>query len=164
MLSKPIPKSYWVIPGLLLAGEYPRNPDEPSSIEKLQALTDAGITVFIDLTTPADGLISYRSLLQRINASAEHHSFPIPDVSIPQSSETTAKVLDLLDQTMSIGRGVYLHCWGGVGRTGTIVGCWLARHGLSGRMALETLAAFGGIAPNPVSDSPQRPISSAGIS
>lgn len=142
MLSKPIPNSYWVIPGLLLAGEYPRNPDEPSSIEKLQALTDGGITVFIDLTTPADGLISYRSLLQRINASAEHHSFPIPDVSIPQSSETTAKVLDLLDQTMSIGRGVYLHCWGGVGRTGTIVGCWLARHCLSGTMALETLGSL----------------------
>ncbi len=24
---------------------------------------------------------------------------------------------------------VYVHCWGGVGRTGTVVGCWLLRHG-----------------------------------
>ena len=23
---------------------------------------------------------------------------------------------------------VYVHCWGGVGRTGTVVGCWLVRH------------------------------------
>ena len=25
-----------------------------------------------------------------------------------------------------------MHCWGGVGRTGTVVGCWLVRHGLDG--------------------------------
>jgi protein-tyrosine phosphatase len=25
---------------------------------------------------------------------------------------------------------VYVHCWGGIGRTGTVVGCWLMRHGL----------------------------------
>ncbi len=142
MPSNPIPHSYWIIPGRLLAGEYPRNFDEPSSLEKLQALTDAGITFFIDLTTPADGLTSYRTLLQHINASAEYHSFPIPDVSVPQSSETTVQVLDLVDQAVATGRGVYLHCWGGIGRTGTMVGCWLARHGLSGTMALEKLASL----------------------
>lgn len=31
---------------------------------------------------------------------------------------------------------VYLHCWGGIGRTGTIVGCWLARNGFPGKAAL----------------------------
>jgi hypothetical protein len=34
---------------------------------------------------------------------------------------------------------VYLHCWGGVGRTGLIVGCWLARHGYKGQAALDRL-------------------------
>lgn len=142
MPSSPILHSYWVIPGRLLAGEYPRNLDEPSSMEKLQALTDAGITVFIDLTTPADGLSPYRTLLQRINVTAECHWVPIPDVSVPQSAETTAQVLDLMDQAVAKGQGVYLHCWGGIGRTGTIVGCWLARHGLTGTMALEKLASL----------------------
>ena len=27
------------------------------------------------------------------------------------------------------GRKVYVHCWGGVGRTGTVVGCYLVRQG-----------------------------------
>lgn len=30
-------------------------------------------------------------------------------------------------------------CWGGVGRTGVIIGCWLARHGRSGCEALARL-------------------------
>jgi hypothetical protein len=28
------------------------------------------------------------------------------------------------------GEGVYIHCWGGVGRTGTVVACLLAKEGL----------------------------------
>ena len=31
-------------------------------------------------------------------------------------------------------------CWGGVGRTGTTVGCWLVRHGRTGDEALAHLA------------------------
>ena len=27
------------------------------------------------------------------------------------------------------GRRVYVHCWGGLGRTGVVIGCWLVRHG-----------------------------------
>jgi protein-tyrosine phosphatase len=26
---------------------------------------------------------------------------------------------------------IYFHCWGGKGRTGTVVGCYLARHGFA---------------------------------
>jgi protein tyrosine/serine phosphatase len=32
---------------------------------------------------------------------------------------------------LAAGRNVYVHCWGGSGRTGTVVGCWLRRHGLA---------------------------------
>ena len=31
------------------------------------------------------------------------------------------------------------NCWGGVGRTGTVVGCYLARRGLTGAQALARL-------------------------
>jgi len=34
---------------------------------------------------------------------------------------------------------VYVHCLGGIGRTGTVVGCYLVRHGLPGEEALEHL-------------------------
>jgi protein tyrosine/serine phosphatase len=52
------------------------------------------------------------------------------------------KVLDSIDGALSAGRTVYVHCWGGVGRTGMAVGCYLVRHGLSGEKALAQLAEW----------------------
>jgi hypothetical protein len=43
---------------------------------------------------------------------------------------------------LQAGRKIYLHCWGGIGRTGTTVGCYLVRQGKSGAEALEQLAAW----------------------
>ena len=58
---------------------------------------------------------------------------------MPCSPELTAAALDAIDEHMSQGRTVYVHCMGGIGRTGTIVGCWMARHGLTGQAALDRL-------------------------
>jgi protein tyrosine/serine phosphatase len=35
---------------------------------------------------------------------------------------------------------VYVHCVGGIGRTGTVVGCWLIRHGMQPEQAFRHLA------------------------
>ena len=43
---------YWVVPGKLLAGEYPRNFDEESSVGKIDVLIKLGVRAFIDLTGP----------------------------------------------------------------------------------------------------------------
>jgi protein-tyrosine phosphatase len=53
--------------------------------------------------------------------------FPIQDVSVP-SVDTMRSVLDAVDLSLAANRPVYLHCFGGVGRTGTVVCCWLLRH------------------------------------
>ena len=29
------------------------------------------------------------------------------------------EILDAVDRALAAGRNVYLHCWGGIGRTGT---------------------------------------------
>ena len=34
---------------------------------------------------------------------------------------------------------MYVHCYGGIGRTGTVVGCWLRRQGLPGQEALDLI-------------------------
>ncbi|MBV1712700.1 MAG: ADP-ribosylglycohydrolase family protein [Desulfomicrobium sp.] len=146
-MQTPIENAYWIIPGKFLAGEYPRNPDQESSIAKLHSLLDAGIRVFIDLTTPADGLSSYGGMLQTLDHQAEHLTFPILDVSVPDKQETAIAVLDAIDSSLAGGKGVYIHCWGGVGRTGTMVGCWLARHGLAGDSALTKLEELWGRCP-----------------
>ncbi|MDE2844508.1 MAG: dual specificity protein phosphatase family protein [Chloroflexota bacterium] len=139
MKEKPIDNCYWVVPGSFLAGEYPRNLDEPSSIEKLAALKEGGVEVFIDLTEEGDRL-PYSQWLDPDTQT--HRRFPIRDVSVPSSPELTTAILDTIDDSLAEGKTVYVHCMGGIGRTGTIVGCWLSRHGKSGNEALDRLAVL----------------------
>ena len=131
---RPITNCYWVVCGKLLAGEYPRNFDDPTSREKVASLADAGVNVFIDLTEDGE-LFSYRQWL----GTATHSRFPIKDGSIPRSAAQTVEILDAIDHHIDAGLTVYVHCWGGIGRTGTIIGCWLARHGYVGQDALDRL-------------------------
>lgn len=135
MKQKPIENCYWVVPGKFLAGEYPRDKAEESSCNKILSFERSGITAFIDLTEENEGLLHYSHLLE----SATHHRFPIRDVSTPKSTDLTTDILNAIDYHILQNGMVYMHCWGGVGRTGVIVGCWLSRHGFSGDAALGRL-------------------------
>lgn len=135
---RPIDHCYWVVPGKLLAGEYPRNIDEPSSREKLCQLTDAGVSAFIDLTDPSTTDHHLKPYAHLLNGQS-HQRFAIRDLSVPSSPELTKAALDAIDAHIAAGETVYVHCWGGVGRTGTIIGCWLSRHHEPGQAALARL-------------------------
>jgi protein-tyrosine phosphatase len=63
---------------------------------------------------------------------------PIQDFSVP-ATEMITEVLDEIDMALEIGKHIYLHCQGGTGRTGLIVGCFLARHGIKGKNALTRI-------------------------
>jgi len=132
---QPIKHCYWVKEGSLLAGEYPRDLDNTTSVTKIESLKSAGISVFIDLTEENDGLLPYTELL----GSNSRQNFPIYDLSVPESPLVTKEILDTIDHHIACGRMIYVHCWGGIGRTGVIIGCWLSRHGFNGKAALEQL-------------------------
>ncbi|MGD8531455.1 MAG: hypothetical protein PVG97_10775, partial [Syntrophobacterales bacterium] len=55
---------------------------------------------------------------------------PIRDTDIPPVEGMVA-ILNEIDRAIERNPIVYLHCWGGRGRTGTVVGCYLARHGMA---------------------------------
>jgi len=135
MNTLPIENCYWVVPGKLLAGEYPRDKGDKSSRVKINALLRAGIKSFIDLTEENEGLLPYSDLI----GEASHQRFPIRDISIPSSPGFTKSVLDAIDSNIRKDKMTYVHCWGGVGRTGLIIGCWLARHKEGGKSALIRL-------------------------
>jgi protein-tyrosine phosphatase len=54
------------------------------------------------------------------------------------------EILDEIDAAIAAGHRVYVHCWGGIGRTGTVIGCHLVRSGAKGEEALEQLAQLFG--------------------
>ncbi|MCU0561252.1 MAG: dual specificity protein phosphatase family protein [Desulfobacterales bacterium] len=136
----PFPRSYWVIPGKLLAGAFPGAKDPAEASYKLAALIDAGIRNVVNLMEPDETDYSghrfapYADAMGHIAAgkgeSVTFDRMPIRDLSVPAESQMTA-ILDRIDRCIENGRPVYVHCWGGIGRTGTVVGCHLARHGLA---------------------------------
>ncbi len=142
MRPVPIPNAYWLPGKRILAGEYPGSGDAGTTAERLELFLDAGITSFIDLTTEGE-LESYEWLVRRLGASrgleVRYHRLPVADVSVP-SPEDMNRILDLIEHEHASGATVYLHCWGGIGRTGTVVGCYFVREGLDGKAALARLA------------------------
>ena len=57
-------------------------------------------------------------------------------------------ILDDIDETRTASETVYVHCWGGVGRTGTVIGCWLVRHGLDEGDPIDRIAFLRQALPN----------------
>ncbi|KAF9527944.1 protein-tyrosine phosphatase-like protein [Crepidotus variabilis] len=130
---RPIPNSYWATPHLL-ACEYPWSPNSPQK-PKLDALLRAGVRTFIDLTEcgeliPYASILANRCTLLGIDPlSVEYHRFPIPDRCLPESPEHLLRIFDTLRDNQQRGRVCAVHCRGGIGRTGMVVGCWLVECG-----------------------------------
>lgn len=105
------------------AGEYPGDRDGKTAIAKLKTALEFGITHFIDLTE--DGELEPYSYL--LPSKVGHLRFPIRDVSAPESIQETYALMQNIEEILKDpGNRIYLHCHGGVGRTGTIAACWIA--------------------------------------
>lgn len=138
MTKLPIIESYWVEENHFLAGEYPGGYDPETTRRRMDAFLEAGINIFIDLTQ-SNELPHYESVLKEqakiYEVSASHHRFAIRDHTTP-SAETMTAILDTIDEAINNDGCVYVHCWGGVGRTGMVVGCHLVRRGYSNKEAI----------------------------
>jgi hypothetical protein len=152
----PIPESYWVVPGRLLAGEYPGAREPQDARPKLRSFLAAGMTYFIDLTVEGE-LAPYAALLGEeaaaLGYTVVHERLPICDQGVPTPAVMT-KILDSMDAALAQWHTVYVHCWGGHGRTGTVVGCFLVRQGLTGEQALAEVARLHATTPDRARPSP----------
>ena len=108
----------------IYAGEYPFAEDEEIGFKKLSLLKEIGISYIIDLTEEGE-LIPYRQHIDSI----EYLRFPIVDRGVPCSMNETKNICEIINRAIREGKFLYIHCWGGVGRTGTIVACWYVFHG-----------------------------------
>ena len=136
------PDSYRVDGGLL-AGEYPGDANLETAQVKVNSLLETGVTCFVDLTEAGEHSLKPYAPLLRDGAGtmrAAHVRFPVRDLHAPSRPNMVA-ILDFIDERIAQGETVYVHCMGGTGRTGTVVGCYLARHGIaSGDNVVPTIA------------------------
>jgi ADP-ribosyl-[dinitrogen reductase] hydrolase len=124
-----------VLPGNLLAGEHPIGSTPQETRRRLERLLAVGIECFIDLTMPEE-LASYDIDLP---ISVEYIRKPIRDHGVPARREHMVDIQACLDHAVRTGQRTYVHCRAGIGRTGTVIGCFLVERGMPGADALEEL-------------------------
>lgn len=135
-LAVPFPRAYWVIPGQVLAGPYPGSRNPVDADRQLKALAGCGIRHVINLMeadeTDHEGrrFRPYLDQLRQYTQDVGVSRFPIKDGWVPKPFLIHA-LLEEIDILLYANRPVYIHYWGGRGRTGTVVGCLLIHRGLA---------------------------------
>ena len=127
----PIEKTFWVTPGQFLAGSYPGSHDPAEASPRLKVLIQCGIRLFINLMGEEEiqqadpPLLPYAGTLERL-AEEMGVQVSVAQISLRDedepSPETLNVILDEIERSLASHRPVYVHCWGGRGRTGTAGG------------------------------------------
>lgn len=140
MQPLPFERAYWVVPGNFLAGYYPGYYTKEEAQDRVRNLLTVGIRCFLNLIEENEArwvhhsFVPYANLLmdmaQDMGVDVTYVHIPIRGMQAPARS-TMRVILDTVDSAIRNAQPVYVHCWAGIGRTGTVVGCYLARHGIA---------------------------------
>jgi hypothetical protein len=132
---RPLPNTYWVVPNRILAGEYPGGVDDMDARARIGLLQQAGFDAFFDLTEEGELPPYQHLLLPRI----EYLRSAIADTWVPNNASQTQALLAAMRAALQRRRRIYVHCRAGIGRTGLVIGCFLADQDADGRSALKRL-------------------------
>ncbi len=105
------------------AGEYPVwEWEQDARMRQLRLFTDFGINCFLDLTKSGEMPPHAPLLPDHIGRC----SFPIPNGCIPNSVGQVADLFRYIGKALAAkpDTKLYIHCVGGVGRTGMMVACY----------------------------------------
>lgn len=138
-MTEEFSRCYWLIKERLLAGPYPYNQgaEEPESF--LDMLIGIGVNSFVDLTEEDEYPHYFHLIKEKLPVASSYARFPIKDYSVPELGQMK-KIVRHLREELDGGKIIYLHCMGGIGRTGTVAGCYLVETGLNGKEAISKLA------------------------
>ena len=140
-MDNPIANSYWITDGQLLAGGYPGAISQEDINKEVRSLLQAGVTAFVDLTEEGEHwpyTIALSEISNQLGTTATHIRMPIGDLGVPTNS-VMSQILSIIDEFLENDEAVYVHCWGGIGRTGTVSGCYMVEKGMTGADALQRI-------------------------
>jgi hypothetical protein len=144
--SKPFLQSYWVQSGLLCAGQYPGDMNPAVRDEKICGLLNCGLRRIVSLMEPDETSTSgtrFAPYLPRLQDLAAERGTPIErielsirDASVPTPARMR-EILSVIEEGIARALPTYLHCYGGHGRTGTVVACHLIEQGRTAKQAID---------------------------
>uniref|UniRef100_A0A7S3NIH7 Swiss Army Knife protein DSP-PTPase phosphatase domain-containing protein n=1 Tax=Aureoumbra lagunensis TaxID=44058 RepID=A0A7S3NIH7_9STRA len=152
----PTDESNWAIPGRLMVGAFPGMIDDVENANLLKNILNQGITTFVCLQREYNpraresdwrkglALRPYFNSAVEICAELDPHRdlhflhFGIQDCSVAEDSAVEAFARRLARRIRDTDQIIYLHCWGGHGRAGTIT-CLLFHllYGLDDKTAMR---------------------------
>jgi atypical dual specificity phosphatase len=121
---------YWVIRGVIAGMSHPGN-----NPEVLERLSDMGIGAVVSLTERpmrADLVRGY---------GMEFLHLPVPDFCAPRQ-EQIDQFVSFSESIVAQDRAVTVHCLAGRGRTGTMLGCFLVRQGMTANEAIDKVRSL----------------------
>lgn len=138
----PTPNCNYIISEQIMFGWYPSPPDTSGIYSNnIDALISTERNVFVNLTTldETSSLYDYKPYTKHHLPETLFLSYPIPDCGIPTDNDSFCKLIVKLYELIQKGMKLYIHCRGGHGRSGIVVGCLLINMGYNVEEVLKLL-------------------------